>query len=71
MAGHQQGVGRDENVRHVVDDEIQPLAAEPRQPLRDVDPARKRAVDPIDDERHAEPKERDLPGPLPDGEQGE
>ena len=58
----QQRQRRHEHIRHVVDDEIEPLAGETGQPDCHVGHARKGAVDAIDDEGEPQPGKDLLPG---------
>ena len=58
--GQAQGEGRHHDISEIVDDEVEPLAAEARQDGLDVDRARERTVDRIDEERDAQPDEHRL-----------
>ena len=51
------GIGRNEDVGHEIDDEIEHLARPVRLQPHDIQPARQRAVDRIDDQGDAEPAE--------------
>jgi hypothetical protein len=55
--GFQEHQNRNEDVGHVIDDEIELVAREPGQPRRDMDHAGEGAVDAVDQEGEPEPGE--------------